>query len=131
MTDTRWQELYKAAVLETDRNKLEERVKMAEDAMRARMALDGEIPGDERTAIQEALSALRTLKQESEQSTSPIVQGLSLIEEDAGWWNDAAQYCENFAGSLTEEEKTEWQLLAAVYRERVKIHRQLAGRMRD
>jgi hypothetical protein len=118
-------------VLETDRNKVEERVKMAEDAMRARMSLDGEIPGDEWIAIQEALSALRTLKQESEQSTSPIVQGLSLIEEDAGWWNDAAQSCENFSGSLTEEEKTEWQLLAAVYRERVKIHRQLVRRMRD
>ena len=48
---------------------------------------------------------------------------LSLVESDTRFWNDAAQRCEHVAGTVADErEKREWELMAAVYRERVKMH---------
>jgi hypothetical protein len=65
MVENRWRELYMAAVLEVDRNKLRQRVQAAEDALRARASLDGPIARDERIA-----SALRVLKREWQQNSS-------------------------------------------------------------
>ena len=54
----RWRELYRAAILELDPELLQARVKAAEDAIHARASLNGDIPSDERIAMQDALSAL-------------------------------------------------------------------------
>jgi hypothetical protein len=61
MPETNWRELYKAAVLELIPELLRIRVKIAEDAINARLA-DSKIPRSERKEIEEALSALRRLK---------------------------------------------------------------------
>ena len=64
MNENNWRELYRAAILEVNLDKLGERVKAAEEAIRARASLNGDIPSDERIAIEDALSALSVLKQE-------------------------------------------------------------------
>jgi hypothetical protein len=56
---------------------------------------------------------------------------LSFVEGDAKWWDDAAQHCERLAIKLSDEEKAKWELLAAVYHERAKVHRELVGKMRQ
>jgi hypothetical protein len=62
MDGNNWRELYRAALLEPDLSKLQERVKAAEEAIRARTSLDGKIFSDERVALQAAISALNALK---------------------------------------------------------------------
>jgi hypothetical protein len=57
-----WRELYRAALLELDLEKLGERVQAAEEAIRARASLNGGILNDERIAMQDAASALHVLK---------------------------------------------------------------------
>jgi len=66
MTEYPWWEPYKFAVLETDRKKLKDRVDAAEQAIRARASLNGQVSSDERIAIQDAMSALQMLRRESE-----------------------------------------------------------------
>jgi hypothetical protein len=61
MPEVNWRELYRAAILELDPTLLQARVKVAEDAINARLA-DALIPRDERRGMDEALSALRGLK---------------------------------------------------------------------
>jgi hypothetical protein len=61
MPEGTWRELYKAAVLELIPELLRIRVKIAEDAINARLA-DPKIPRAERKEIEDALSALRRLK---------------------------------------------------------------------
>ena len=57
---------------------------------------------------------------------------LSLIESDTRFWNDAAQRCEYVAGTVAgEREKREWELMAAVYRERVKMHAVFVEKLRE
>jgi hypothetical protein len=58
-----WRELYRAALLELDLDKLGERVKTADEAIRARASLDGDVSSDERIAIQNAMAALNLLRQ--------------------------------------------------------------------
>jgi hypothetical protein len=57
-----WRELYRAAILEVNRELLQARVKTAEDVIHARASLNGDIPGGERIAMQDALSTLNILK---------------------------------------------------------------------
>jgi hypothetical protein len=47
-----WRELYRAALLELDLEKLRERVEAAEEAIRARSSRNGGMLSDERTAIE-------------------------------------------------------------------------------
>ena len=61
MPAVNWRELYKAAMLELIPELLRVRVKIAEDAINARLA-DPKIPRTERKEIENALSALRELK---------------------------------------------------------------------
>jgi hypothetical protein len=61
MPEVNWRELYKAAMLELTPELLRIRVKMAEDAINARLA-NARIPRHERTELENALSALRELK---------------------------------------------------------------------
>ena len=62
MIENNWWELYRAAVLELDRNKRQARMKEAEDAIRARASADFDVSRGERTAIQDAMDALSVLK---------------------------------------------------------------------
>jgi hypothetical protein len=64
MVQNHWRDLYRAAVLELDLRQLQFRVKAAEDAIRAHAAGHGEISREERIAIEDAMSALRVMKQE-------------------------------------------------------------------
>jgi hypothetical protein len=57
-----WRDLYRAALLELDLEKLAERVEAAEKAIRARSSLNGSVLSDERIALQDATSALDVLK---------------------------------------------------------------------
>jgi hypothetical protein len=57
---------------------------------------------------------------------------LLLFEINARCWNEAAQRCEDIFGSVIDDRaKREWQLLAAVYRERVNIHTVLISKLRQ
>ncbi len=61
MPESNWRGLYKAAMLELIPELLRVRVKIAEDAINARLAAP-KIPRTERKEIENALSALRELK---------------------------------------------------------------------
>jgi len=68
MIENNWLTLYRTAVFEINRNKLLDRVKAAEDAIRARASLDGQVSSDERIAIQDAMAALLVMRRELAQS---------------------------------------------------------------
>jgi hypothetical protein len=70
MIEYPWWEPYKLAVLEIDRNKLRNRVNAAEQAIRERASLNGQVSPEERIAIEDAMSALRMLKKQSEHDVS-------------------------------------------------------------
>jgi hypothetical protein len=59
-----WRQLYRAAILEVNTDKLKERVKTAEEAILYRVSFDADITGDERIALRDAVSALSILKRE-------------------------------------------------------------------
>jgi hypothetical protein len=61
--NNRWQ-LYRAAVIEINRGQLLDRVKAAEDAIRARASLGGQVSSEERISIPEAMAALLVLRRE-------------------------------------------------------------------
>jgi hypothetical protein len=65
MIENNWWELYRAAVLEIDRNKLRDRVMAAEDAIRARVSVGEQVSNEERISIQDAMGALLVLRRES------------------------------------------------------------------
>jgi hypothetical protein len=69
---SQWRELYRAALLELDLEKLAQRVEAAEKAIRARSSLNGSILSDERIAIQDATSALNVLKAGLKRNNPPI-----------------------------------------------------------
>lgn len=64
MIENNWWQLYRAAVLEIDRNKLRDRVVAAEDAIRVRASLGGLVSSEERISIQDAMAALLVLRRE-------------------------------------------------------------------
>jgi len=60
MVEYPWWEPYKLAVLETDpKKKLRDLVDAAGQAIRARASLNGQVSGEERIAIEDAMSALK------------------------------------------------------------------------
>ena len=64
----KWQEVYKAALLETDWSKMEERIRTAEDALNQRKRefdLDHGGTLDENHAIQDAFRGLRVLRNDA------------------------------------------------------------------
>jgi len=63
-----WWGLYKAAVLETNWEKLEDRINAAENAIMKRSSLDGDVSPDERVALEDSRNGLRVLKQECHDS---------------------------------------------------------------
>jgi hypothetical protein len=56
---------------------------------------------------------------------------LSLAESNTTWLDDAAQHFEQFAAQLHGIEKAQWQLLAAVYRERAQAIQSEAEKVRE
>lgn len=62
MVDSQWRDLYKAAILELDPEKLEVRVRAAEDAINARLSSGSQLSRTERKAMEDALTILRVLK---------------------------------------------------------------------
>ncbi len=71
MAEYPWWEPYRFAVLETDQEKLRDRVNAAEQAIRARASLNGEVSSEERIAIdRRAMFALQILKRESQHDVS-------------------------------------------------------------
>lgn len=72
MDGNNWRELYRAALFELDLSKLGERVKAAEEAIRARTSPDGKILSDERLALQDAMNALSILKRTRRSSPSDV-----------------------------------------------------------
>lgn len=68
MTRYEWTEVYKAALLETDWAKMQERLKAAETALQKRkheFSLNGGGSADENQAIDDALRSLSTLRNEA------------------------------------------------------------------
>lgn len=68
MTRYKWTEVYKAALLETDGTRMQERLKAAETALQGRkqeFALNGGGSADENQAIDDALRSLMTLRNEA------------------------------------------------------------------
>ncbi len=64
MQQEQWQTLYQEAVLETDSDKLKERIRSAEEAIAARSSLDGQVSHEERVALEDSQLMLQVLKRE-------------------------------------------------------------------
>jgi hypothetical protein len=64
MIDNNWWQLYRAAVFEMNRSKVLDRVKAAEDAIRARASLGVQVQSEERISIQDAMAALLVLRRD-------------------------------------------------------------------
>ena len=67
ISDYPWARSYEAAILETDRSKLAHRIQIAQQAISAReRELNGDREGteEERSAIRDAMSGLRVLRDE-------------------------------------------------------------------
>ena len=62
MVESQWRELLKAAIVELDPERLQLRVKAAEEAINARASSDARVSRDEQRAMDDALSTLRVLK---------------------------------------------------------------------
>jgi hypothetical protein len=68
MTVYKWTQVYKAALLETDWTKMQERLEAAESALHQRkheFSVDGGGPSEENQAIDDALRSLMILRQEA------------------------------------------------------------------
>ena len=64
-----WWNLYKDAILETDQGQLADRIRAAEEAIRARASLDEQVPSAERIEIQQAMAGLLVLRREMAQGS--------------------------------------------------------------
>jgi hypothetical protein len=64
MIGNNWWQLYRAAVFEINRSQLLDRVKAAEDAIRARASLGGQVSSEERISIQDAMAALLVIRRD-------------------------------------------------------------------
>jgi hypothetical protein len=68
MIENNWWQLYRTAVFEINRTKLLDRVKAAEDAIRARASLGEQVSSEERNSIQDAVATLLVLRRELAQN---------------------------------------------------------------
>jgi len=77
-TEYGWQELYKAAVLETDWSKIEQKIQEADNGMRARLhefSMNHGGTPEENRAIEDAL------------------HGLNILRRDVAAWQGSKQAC--------------------------------------
>jgi hypothetical protein len=68
MIGSKWWELYRAAVFEINQSKPLNRLKAAEDAIRARPSLVEQVSSDEHISIYDAKAALLVLRRDLAQS---------------------------------------------------------------
>lgn len=68
MIENNWWQLYRSAVFEINRANLLDRVKAAEDAIRARASLGEQVSSEERNSIQDAMATLLVLRRELAQN---------------------------------------------------------------
>lgn len=68
MIEDNWWQSYRAAVFEVNQSKLLDRIKAAENAIRARASLGGQVSSEERIEIQDAMATLLVLRRELAQS---------------------------------------------------------------
>ena len=68
-----------------------------------------------------------TWEKRMDSSTDPVFE---LLEQNASWWEQAALTCEHIAANHGLGTKEEWQLMAAVYRERAQKHAQILDQLR-
>jgi hypothetical protein len=64
MTVNQWSALYKKAALETDSNRLDDRIEAAERAMAERTSFGGDVSAEEFRELQESWDALQILKED-------------------------------------------------------------------
>jgi hypothetical protein len=55
---------------------------------------------------------------------------IAFLQENVGWWKDAADSCEAVALTLSPREREEQLLLSAVYRERAELHKKMIEKLR-
>jgi hypothetical protein len=67
MSESRWWTLYGEEVLESNFDKLEERIGAAEKAIAERSSQAGDVSARERLELQDALNALQVLREEQKQ----------------------------------------------------------------
>jgi len=60
-----------------------------------------------------------------------IKEILSLAESEANWLDQTARHFEEFAAMFKEQEKAEWDLLAACYRERAQMIQRMVEKARE
>jgi len=60
-----------------------------------------------------------------------LQEALSLIRTDVKCLEDAARHIEELASKLDPKEKVKWDLVAAVYRERATLHRDMLRHLSD
>jgi len=63
-----WWILYQDAILETDQSQLADRIRAAEEAIRARASLDSQVSSEERVEIQHPMAGLLILRRQLGQS---------------------------------------------------------------
>ena len=71
-----WWILYKDAILETDQGQLPDRIRAAEEAIRVRASLDGQVSSEERIEIQHSMAGLLVLRREMGQSSVDKIKRL-------------------------------------------------------
>ena len=94
ISDYPWARSYEAAILETDRSKLAKHIQIAEETILAReRELNGNRMGtqEERSALRDALSGLRVLREEVKQDVLQGAFELGLEEDRAG--NNNSGHC--------------------------------------
>ena len=64
--------MYKAAILETDIEKVEGRIMAAEKAIAVRAAMGWDVPAEEQLALRDSQKALQTLKKEIAQRRADL-----------------------------------------------------------
>jgi hypothetical protein len=67
-----WFERYKAAILETDTERMEGRIQAAEKAIAERLAMDWDVPAEEQLALRDSQEALQALKKEIAQRRADL-----------------------------------------------------------
>jgi hypothetical protein len=109
MIENNWWQLYRDAVFEINRGKVLDRVKAAEDAIRARASLGGQVSNDERISIQDAMAALLVLRRDLVQNpVANIKQRWDVWGKK--WVKHKSKFAENVTlkSSQLEESISRW-----------------------
>jgi len=56
---------------------------------------------------------------------------LEILEQNAKWWEKAAEHCETLVERASEKNRQELTFMCAVYKERADLHARLARQLRN